>query len=531
MIERIASVSRMEPILPPDQMRAADAAAIAAGTDGVILMDRAAHACAVVALRALGGGYGKRVAIVCGKGNNGGDGVACARHLATAGVLVSVFIQGELSGDAAAHLDVTRTLSPSGRVRIEPWTREAFARDAPSADLVIDAIFGTGFADAPRGDAARAIEAIGACRRPVLAIDIASGVSGADGTSPGAVVQADITVAIQAVKPGHVLPPGCFRCGRVDVADIGIRALDVHTFVPNARDVRGVLPETELDTHKYRVGALAVLAGSAGMTGAAVLTARGAIRAGAGLVMLGVPASSLEVAEIAVHEAIKVLLPDVEGQLEAKAVDEFADRLEKCKALAIGPGIGRGPRAVAVVRRALDIDLPLVIDGDGLWALAEVMKDEPDVLRAREHGTVLTPHTGEFSFLAGRGVADDRISDVRGRADEWRAVVHLKGRRAITASPIGNVWVNPTGNPGAATAGSGDVLTGVVGSLLAQGMMPEAATWAGAYVHGLAADVAAARVGPRGLVSGDLPDGVAQALRIVERAVHDTGRIRTVIRP
>jgi ADP-dependent NAD(P)H-hydrate dehydratase / NAD(P)H-hydrate epimerase len=365
----------------------------------------------------------------------------------------------------------------------------------------------------------------------VLAIDIASGVSGADGTVPGACVRADVTLAIQALKPGHVMPPGTFRNGRVDVVDIGIPVHDVHTFVPNARDVRGVLPDTEPDTHKYRVGALAVLAGSAGMTGAAVLTAHGAIRAGAGLVMLGVPASALEVAETSVVEAIKVPLPDVEGQLDAKAVDEFADRLEKCRALAIGPGIGRGPRAVAVVRRALDVELPLVIDGDGLWALAEVMRDEPRVLRAREHGTVLTPHTGEFAFLAGRDVTDDRITDVRERSDEWHAVVHLKGRRAITASPSGNVWVNPTGNPGAATAGSGDVLTGVVGALLAQGMMPEAATWAGAFLHGAAADLVAGRLGQRGLASGDLPDAVAQALRTVDRAAHDTARLRTVIRP
>jgi NAD(P)H-hydrate epimerase len=519
----------MDPVLTPAQMREADEAAIAAGTPGVVLMDRASHACAVVALRRLGGAYGKRVAIVCGKGNNGGDGVACARHLAVAGVSVAVFLLDELSGDAAVHLDTTRTFSPSGRVRIVPWDADLFRRDAASADLVIDAIFGTGFSGAPRGAAAEAIHAIVASRRPVLAIDIASGVSAADGTVPGAAVHAAVTVAIQALKPGHVVNPGAMRGGRVDVVDIGIPVLGPRTFVPNARDVRGVLPEPEADTHKYRVGALAVLAGSSGMTGAAVLTARGAIRAGAGLVMLGVPSSALEVAETSVVEAIKVPLPDVEGQLDPKAVDEFADRLEKCRALAVGPGLGRGPRAVALLRRVLDVELPLVIDGDGLWALAEVLKDEPRVLRERGHGTVLTPHTGEFAFLAGRGVVDDRIADVRERSHEWNAAVHLKGRRAITASPDGSVWVNPTGNPGAATAGSGDVLTGVVGSLLAQGMMPEASMWAGAFVHGLAADIAAGRLGERGLAAGDLPDAVACALRVVDRAAHATGRIRTVI--
>lgn len=519
----------MEPVLTPAQMRVADEAEISCGTAGVVLMDRASHACAIVALRTLGGAYGRRVAVVCGKGNNGGDGVACARHLANSGVIVSVFLLDELRGDAAVHVDMARTLSPSGRVRITSWDPDGFARAAADADLVVDAIFGTGFAGAPRGDAAVAIDAIAAARRPVLAIDIPSGVSGTDGSVPGSAVHADVTVAIQALKPGHVTAPGAFRCGRLDLADIGIPVREATTFVPIGRDVRGVLPTAEPDTHKYRVGALAVIAGSIGMTGAAVLTARAAIGAGAGLVMLGVPASSLEVVETSVLEAIKVPLPDDEGQLEAKALDEFADKLERCKALAIGPGLGRGPRAVGVVRRALDVRLPIVIDGDGLWALAEVLKDEPDVLRERVSGTVLTPHTGEFAFLAGRPPADDRIADVRDRADEWSAVVHLKGRRAVTASPHGSVWVNPTGNPGAATAGSGDVLTGVVGSLIAQGMMPEAATWAGAYVHGLAADVAAARIGQRAMAAGDIERSLPRAFAVVERAVHATRRLRTVI--
>jgi ADP-dependent NAD(P)H-hydrate dehydratase / NAD(P)H-hydrate epimerase len=271
------------------------------------------------------------------------------------------------------------------------------------------------------------------------------------------------------------------------------------------------------------------------MTGAAVLTARGAIRAGAGLVILGVPSSTLQVFEGAVVEAIKVPLPEVEGQLDAKAVDELADRLDKCRALAVGPGLGRGPNAVAFVRRALDVDLPLVIDGDGLWALSEVMKDEPEALRGRDQPTVLTPHTGEFAFLAGRPVADDRVADVRERADEWNAVVHLKGRRALTAAPsrgggAGEVWINTTGNPGAATGGSGDVLTGIVGSLVAQGMSAPAATWAGAYVHGMAADLAARRHGERSMAAGDIADNVAVALQTVGRATLDSGHIRTVIR-
>lgn len=496
----------MEPVLTPDEMRAADEAAISGGVPAAELMDRAAHACSVVALRMLGGGYGRRVVVVAGKGHNGGDGIVCARHLERAGVRTAV-------------------------IRVEEWSGEGFAREARRSDLVVDAIFGTGFSRAPTGAAAEAIEAINACGRAVLAVDIPSGVSGADASVPGPAVKADVTVAIQALKVGHVVLPGAVYAGRVDVCDIGIATPSARVFVPGARDVRGVLPEREPDTHKYAVGALAVLAGSAGMTGAAILVARGAVRAGAGLVILGVPQSTLDIFEGAVTEAIKVPLPEAEGQLEAKAVDELADRLERCRALAIGPGLGRGPRAVAVLRRALDVSLPLVIDGDGLWALAEVMRDEPDVLRSRAEATVITPHAGEFAFLAGRAPAPDRVADVRELAARWGAVLHLKGRRALTASPAGEAWVNTTGNPGQATGGSGDVLTGVVGALVAQGTGAVASTWAGAYVHGLAADLVASQRGQRALSAADLPDALGQAFRVVERAVMHKPRLRTVLEP
>jgi NAD(P)H-hydrate epimerase len=496
----------VEPVLSPEEMRAADEATIAAGVSGFELMDRAAHAVAITGLRMLGGAYGRRAVVVCGKGNNGGDGLVCARYLSSAGVRTTV-------------------------VHVDEWSPDRFAHEARRADLVVDAIFGTGFSGAPHGNAAEAITAINTGNAPVLAVDIPSGVAGADGTTPGSAVRATVTLAIQALKVGHVVLPGAMHCGRVDVADIGIPTLSMHAFVPGPRDVLGVLPETKADTHKYEVGALAILAGSSGMTGAAVLTARAAIRAGAGLVVLGVPSSTLDVFEVAVTEAIKVPLPEVEGQLEAKAVDEMADRLDRCRALAIGPGLGRGPRAIAVVRRALDVALPIVIDGDGLWALAEILSDEPDVLKDRDEPAVLTPHGGEFAFLTGHRPADDRVSDVREASRRLGAVVHLKGRRALTASVQGDVWINATGNPGAATGGTGDVLTGITGSLLAQGAGPVAAMWASAYVHGLAADLVAARGSMRSLAAGDLPETLARAIAVVERSTPSVKRLRTVLEP
>ncbi len=522
----------MEPVLTPAQMRDADAACIAAGTAGFVLMDRAAHACSVTALRMLGGAYGKRVVVACGKGNNGGDGIACARHLSAAGVLATVFLIGEPEGDAAAHLGHARTIARTGRFRTRDWESTSFDSEVKRADLVIDALLGTGSSGEPRGAVADVITSINSAGKRVLSIDIPSGVSAADGSVPSIAVSATVTVAIQALKRGHVMLTGALHCGRVEVAEIGIHVPDPGVYVPRGHDVARALPLLALESHKYSVGALAVLAGSTGMTGAAVLTAQGAIRTGAGLVMLGVPESTIDVVEGAVIEAIKIPLPEMEGRLDPKAVDEMSDRLDRCRALAIGPGVGRGPQSVALVRRALDVTLPLVIDGDGLWALAEVLSDEPDVLSSRSHATVLTPHTGEFVFLGGESSSSDRISAAQDVASRLGAVLHLKGRRAVTASPDGRVWVNTTGNPGLATGGTGDVLTGVVGALLAQGADAAQATWAGAYLHGLAGDIAAGRLGSRALAARDVPEALPQALRHVSGRLTSSGvALRTVLEP
>lgn len=476
----------MEPVLQPEEMRGADEATIASSTPGYELMERAAFAVASVALGMIGGAYGRRVVVVAGKGNNGGDGIAASRHLARAGASVVVFLIEDPSGDAARHLEATRRLSPRGFVRIVPWAPALFEREAARCDLVIDAIFGTGFRGAPRGEAAEAIAAVASCRRPVLAVDIPSGVSGTDGSIEGVALRADVTVAIQALKAGNALS---ILCGRVDVADIGIALPGVLTFVPSAADVADALPALGPDTNKYERGAAAILAASPGMTGAAVLAATSAMRAGAGIVFLGVPRSCIEPIEAAVTEAVKVPLADVEGQLDAKSVDEMADKLSKARVLAVGPGIGRGPRATSAVRRAIEVPLPLVVDADGLTALAEIMRDEPNVLREREQPVVLTPHGGEFERLW-RSAPVDRLSAARQAAARWGAVVHLKGRRSITAAPDGRAWIDTTQTPVLATAGSGDVLTGIVTALCARGVEPAGAAWMAACLLGLAGRLA-----------------------------------------
>jgi NAD(P)H-hydrate epimerase len=414
-------------------------------------------------------------------------------------------------------------------VRAEPWSRDAFEDAARIADLAVDAVFGTGFSGEPRGvgaEACRALESVG-CR--VLAVDIPSGVSGADGSVPGVAVRAGVTVAIQALKPGHVLPPGTFRCGRVDVAEIGINTPSALLAVPTGGDVGDALPSLEADTHKYRVGMVVMLAGSAGMSGAAVLAARGAVRSGAGLVVLGVPRSSLDVLETSVAEAVKVPIPDLEGQLDAKSVDELGERIERAGAVACGPGIGRGPVGVGLVRRVLEVPRPLVLDADGLWALGEILREDAGALRSRPAPTVLTPHQGEFDHLLGGQAFPDRLTAVREAAARWDAVVHLKGRRALTAAPDGRVWVNPTGNPGMATGGTGDVLTGVVSALVARGLDAATATWAGAWLHGTAGDVAAAMFGPAPMSAGDVADALPRAFARLRWETPAAGTLRTVL--
>lgn len=517
----------MEPVVTPEEMGRADAETIRSGTPGITLMDRAAYACAVASLRLLGGGYGRRVLVVAGKGNNGGDGVAAARHLASAGARVDVLLLGEPTGDAAWHLARTRCAVSAGRVHVEAWSPAAFERAARRSDLVIDAVFGTGFSGEPAGTPAEAVSALQTCRPPVLAVDIPSGVSGADGAVRGAAVRADVTVAIQALKVGHVAGPGATRCGRVEVADIGIHVPEGRAWLADAADARAVLPPVAVDAHKYERGSVVLVAGSVGMTGAAVLAGLGALTSGAGLVVLGAPRSALTVMEGAIVEAVKVPLSDGDGRLEATAVDELEGRLERAGAVGVGPGIGRSPGTVALIRRLLETGQPLVVDADGLWALAEVLSEDPSRLSKRRGTTVLTPHGGELGRLLGRGPSGAPIEEVRAAAERWGAVVHLKGHRALTAAPDGRVWVNATGGPAMATGGTGDVLTGVVAGLCAQGLDPAEAMWAGAALHGAAGDIAAARSG-RAMRAGDLVAAMPHALRRSD-PVRWTGTIRTVL--
>ena len=422
------------------------------------LIERAGAATAHAALDVLGGAYGRRVVVVAGKGHNGDDGRVAARHLANRGALVTV-------------IDVA-----SAPPRL------------PAADLVIDAAFGTGFRggyEAPLTSA------------PVLAVDIPSGLNGDTGEAGPGAVHATTTVTFAAWKPGLLLGAGPERAGRVRVADIGLDCSRAAAGLVGSDDVAARLPGRTREWHKWK-SAVGVVAGGPGMMGAARLCGRGALRAGAGMVRLGVPGAGPS--DLPAAEAVATGLP-AEGW--AGAAGEWVQR---CGAVVIGPGLGRAAGTREAVRRFVaEAPVPLLVDADGLHALAP---DPAELLRGRPAPTVLTPHAGEFQVLTGAAPGPDRLAATRSLAAGTGAVVLLKGSTTVVASPDGRVLLSASGSPRLATAGTGDVLSGVVGAFLASGLDPAWAASLGAHVHGLAAS----RGLPRGLVAGDLPELVAEVL-------------------
>ena len=458
----------------------------------------------------LGGGYGRRAVAVCGKGNNGGDGLVAARHLSRAGVRVVVLLLGtDFREPSAGNLD---RLAREPNVRVRPFDPAVLARELARADLVIDAIFGTGFRDAPEDEWAEAIELVNAGAPPVVAVDIASGVDGATGEVSGVAVRADLTVTFGAAKFGSVLLPGAEYAGDVRVVDIGFdeAAMATDAGLTDPGDVAGVLPERPIDGHKKASGTLVVVAGSRGMPGAARLSARAAGRAGAGYVIVATPASAMPTIQAELAEAVFLPLPETaSGSIAADAIGAVTEAAADAHALAIGPGLSRDAETTAFVRALVrEASVPVVLDADALNAFA----GEHDALADRKAEAVLTPHLGELARLLGRP-AGDRLSEARALALKVDAVTLIKGTRSVIAAPDGSVRVNPTGSPALATAGTGDVLTGTIGALLARGVEPFAAAWAGAYLHGLAGILAAGPDGD-GIVAGDmaerLPDAIAR---------------------
>ncbi len=492
------------------------------GLPGRLLMENAGREAARVFLahfgdRARRGG----VAVACGRGNNGGDGFVIARTLRQADLPVTVYLFAEasrLQGEALENFRLLEKLPLPVREVPDPAHLAARKEEMRRAAVWVDALLGTGLSAELRGFLREVVEFLDALGRPVFAVDLPSGLDADTGRPRGACLRAEVTATFGFPKIGLLLYPGASYTGRLEVCDIGIPAVVVERLRPRQRlitpeAVRKALPARPPDAHKGTTGHVLLLAGSPGKTGAAALAALAALRAGAGLVTVGCPASLNPVLETLLREPMTSPLPEEEPGILGPGALPALERLVAGKGcLAVGPGLGTDPRTRALVRRLpAACPVPLVIDADGLNALA----GELAALSQAAAPVVLTPHPGEMARLLGTSVAavqQDRVASARALAHAAGVHVVLKGARTVIAHPDGGVEINPTGNPGMATAGMGDVLTGVLAGLLAQGASPPDACRAAVWLHGDAADEAARRRGPRGYLAGEVLDALPRRI-------------------
>jgi len=516
----------MIPVLSGDEMRGADRRAIDdLGIPASDLMESAGRAVAE-ALRARFP-LTRRPLFLCGKGNNGGDGFVAARRLLDlAPRVLLVGPRSGVKGEARARMEAFE--SAGGRVEVAETAGDwrHLMKDR-ATDIIVDAILGTGLREAPSGLACLAIADVvawvAARQLPVVAVDVPSGLSSDSGTVPWESIRATLTVCLQAPKRCHALPAASERCGEVWVVDIGIpRAVLAEAASRlawiEASDVAALYPVRGPGSHKGTYGHLLVIAGSVGKTGAAVLAATAALRSGVGLVTVATPSLALPTVAAGRPEAMTEPLPATpEGTLSAEGVERALALAAARSAVVIGPGIGASDE----VRRFVEAfvprcPVPLLVDADGLNALASSLGGAAVLLARRSWPTVVTPHPGEMARLSGTTTAqvqDRRLEEAEAFARASGAVVVLKGHRTLVARPDGECAVNPTGNPGLAKGGTGDVLAGMAGALLARGNEAWSAACAAVYLHGFAGDRAAERIGAEGLLAGDLSEEIPGALR------------------
>lgn len=504
----------MLPVVTADEMRALDRAAIDdLGLPALTLMETAGRAVAEVAQRMLEASTG-HVAVVCGQGNNGGDGFVVARVLRDRGVDAAVYLavpDETVRGDAAAHLAIYRRGGGSVRSIATAAGLAAHEGAIIEAALVVDALFGVGLGRAIEGHLAEVIARMSLAAR-VLAVDIPSGLEADTGRVMGVAVVAERTVAMAARKIALVSAPGFAHVGALEVAEIGIPVRGARIGLVEESDVRAWLPHPRALEHKGGRGHVLVIGGSPGMRGAGRLAANAALRAGAGLCTLAADG------EVEAPDAVMT-----RGLAEDAVIEVlFANKA----AIVIGPGLGTAPSSRARVREVLGAGVPAVLDADALNLFASDL----GAIAKAAGPLVLTPHPGEAGRLLGKAVRDlevDRIASVRALAERTRAVVVLKGARTLVCDGTASsaeprfVSINPTGSPALATGGSGDVLAGTIGALLAQGLSAVDAARAGVYVHGAAGDELAKQLGQRGVVSSDLPMAIAS---MIGKLSHSTTR-------
>jgi hydroxyethylthiazole kinase-like uncharacterized protein yjeF len=492
-----------------------------AGIPGTTLMERAGAGVVTCLQQQMGALRGKTVTIFCGKGNNGGDGFVVARLLHKQRVKVRVLTLApvsDLSRDAAMmYRQLTRTAGKAVVTSFSPTSQTRTMLD--NSDVIIDALLGTGLAAPVTGRYADAIDCINQARRLTVAVDLPSGIHADTGTVLGRAVKADLTVTFGLPKLGLFQNQGVDHAGRLEIVDIGIPpayvdAIEGRINLITAPFVRTVLPPRRLSSHKGTFGHAGIIAGSVGKTGAAAMAAQAALRMGAGLVTVAVPASINDVLEAKLLEVMTIPMPDTKARtLSRAALDRLKDFIAARTSVAIGPGLSTHPETVELVQALVrQLDRPSVLDADALNALA----GRASLLTECKIPPILTPHPGEMARLitesSAQTVNGDRIGTAARFARERSCYVVLKGARTVIARPDGKVAICPTGNPGMATAGTGDVLTGMIAGLLAQGLASWEAACAATYVHGLAGDLAAEIIGQTSLMAGDVIDHIPYAL-------------------
>lgn len=503
------------------------------GLPGRVLMENAGRGVIDVMIRTFPDIRDHHVGIVAGRGNNGGDGFVIARYLDGMGVAVTVYLfadRSSVQGDAAANLAL---LTPLNVPVVEITDTAALERHRTAIShhrIWVDALLGTGLNADVKGLFRDVIELVNSLKRPVIAVDIPSGLNADTGSICGACIQAHTTVTFGFPKIGHILFPGATATGRLETIDIGIplhiaRNVNPTHHVITPETIARSFPRRSPTSHKGTAGHVLVIGGSTGKAGAAAMSGLGALRSGAGLITLAVPESLNVIIQSQIPEIMTIPLNGRNtGYWDDSLVDSVQMHFAGKKCLALGPGIGTSPETRQFVHGLLDgLSLPLVLDADGLNCIA----DRLDILKTLQAPAILTPHPGEMSRLTGKSVSDiqaDRIGTARNFSMTYGVHLVLKGARTIVAHPDGKVFINLTANPGMGAGGMGDVLTGVIAGLLAQGLGPEAAAHAGVYLHGNAAETLTRSLGPFGFLATEVANSLPGVM-------HDIDLLRRPDRP
>lgn len=497
------------------QMRSVDRIAIDNyQIPGIVLMENAALAC-IEKLKEKFDIKNTSFFVLCGRGNNGGDGLAVARHLYNAGAKVEIVLVAgsEFTGDAKINYDIAEGMDIP---MCELYHIDSLAHKVSESDVIIDAILGTGISGGVRDDVADVIETINANAKYVLSVDVPSGINSDTGEVLTVAVKADDTVTFGAYKLGMFLYPAADYTGEITVAAISIpqAVVDSQNIKVNVTDkafVKNAISERNNNSHKTNYGKLLIIAGSEGMSGAAYLSAQAALRSGAGIITVACPRCINQTLESKTTEVMTYPLDDKDGCIAYSAIDKLLTKVQEADAVLIGPGLGRCDEVTDIVQSVLQTSTaPVIVDADAIYAVSQNI----DIIKNCNCDLIFTPHTMELSRLTRLSVnyiEGDRVGVSRRFSDDTGAVLLLKGHHTVVTSPSLTQYINITGNPGMATAGSGDVLAGIIAAFAAKGTEPTISAAAGAYIHGFAGDIAQERLGMEAMSATDIVDNISHA--------------------